>query len=99
MDFFDHNPGIRRKIMSIFKCKPNVNGNIFDHKKSPLPRLRGMERNGASSWGVPVLETGIYQMISGSALYENAIQYFLVADFISEQNIELKLPGMSGKDQ
>ncbi|MFW6147344.1 MAG: glutamate formimidoyltransferase [Thermodesulfobacteriota bacterium] len=68
-----------------------VSVNVVDYEKNALYRILELIRMEAKKWGVQVKETEIYGMIPAEALLHSASYYMQLAQFSSDQVIELRL--------
>ncbi len=94
---FCHVKGIGLKLEE--RGMVQVSLNIVDHAKNPLYRVLETVRMEAGRYGVAVLETEIYGMVPAAALVSSLAYYLQLADFNTEQMIEMQLLEMMGGDK
>jgi glutamate formiminotransferase / 5-formyltetrahydrofolate cyclo-ligase len=76
-----------------------VSMNIVDYEKNALYRVVELIRMEAKKWGVPIVETEVYGMVTARALLDSLAYYMQLAGFERKQVIELALLDMQGKDE
>jgi glutamate formiminotransferase len=76
-----------------------VSINIVDYEKNALYRVLEFIRMEAKRWGVSVVETELYGMVSAPALLDSVSYYMQTADFDASQVIELRLLEMLGDEK
>lgn len=75
-----------------------VSMNVTDCERNPLYRVLETVRMEARRYGVAVLDTEIYGMVSANALLQSTTYYMQTEGFSPEQIIELRLLEMMGEE-